>query len=94
MWEVTLEKSTLGNVYNVRGSFKKFCYEHLPMHKKRMRFTNFMYTYSSFYHIYIYPHVKYERNQSNVNNGMCIHNNLSHIHWPLFEDEKGERVKI
>ena len=45
-------------------------------------------------HSIMHRHVKYQRNRANINNAMCIQNNLSHIHWPLFEDEKEESVTI
>ena len=44
-------------------------------------------------HPIIHPHVKYQRNQANINNAMCIQNNLSHIHWPLFEDERKKALR-
>ena len=80
------------STFTVRGSFKKFCYVWLPVRKKRI--------YASLIlcilicHSIIHRHMKYQRNQANINNVMCIQNSLSHIHWPLFEGEKGERVEI
>ena len=44
--------------------------------------------------IHVHPNVKYQRNQANINNVLCIQNSLSHIHWPFFEDEKEESVEI
>ena len=41
-----------------------------------------------------HPHVKFQRNQANVNIIIDIQSSISHIHWPLFEDEKEGRVEI
>ena len=45
-------------------------------------------------HSIIHPHVKFQRNQANMNIVIGIQSSINHIHWPLFEDEKEERVKI
>ena len=39
-----------------------------------------------------HPHVIFQRNQANIN--IDIQSSISHIHWPLFQDEKEERVEI
>ena len=38
--------------------------------------------------------MKFQRNRSNINVVLGIQNSLSHILWPLFEDEKDDRVEI
>ena len=38
--------------------------------------------------------MKFRRNRANINIVIGISNDLSHTHWPIFEDEKGERVEI
>ena len=45
-------------------------------------------------HSIIQPHVKYQKNQANIKKIICIQNSLSHIHLPLFEDEKEQCVDI
>ena len=45
-------------------------------------------------HSIIHPHVKFQRNQANINIVIGIQRSLSHIHWPLFKDEKEESVEI
>ena len=44
-------------------------------------------------HSMIHPHAKFQRNQGNINIVIDIQSSNSHIHWPLFEDEKEERVE-
>ena len=45
-------------------------------------------------HSIIHPHVKFQRNRANINIVIGIQSSLSHIHWPLFEDDKEESVEI
>ena len=45
-------------------------------------------------HSIIHSHLKYQRNQANINNVISIQDILSHIHWPIFEDGKEESVEI
>ena len=46
------------------------------------------------WHSIIHPHKKFRSNQANINIVIGIQSGISHIHWPLFEDEKEERVEI
>ena len=43
-------------------------------------------------HSIIHAHVIFRRNRANIN--IMVIGSLSHIHWPIFEDEKGENVEI
>ena len=79
-------------VTKIRGSFKKFCYERLTVRRKKLCFTDFMYTYSSSF--IRNPHVKFQNHQANTNIAIDIQSSINHIHWPIFEDEKEERVEI
>ena len=45
-------------------------------------------------HHIAHPHVKFQRNQANINTVIDIQSSISHIHWPLFEGETEERVEI
>ena len=45
-------------------------------------------------HSIIHAHVKFLRNRANINIVIGILSGLSHIHWPIFEDEKGESFEI
>ena len=38
--------------------------------------------------------MKFQRNQANINIVSDIQSSISHIHWPLYEEEKEERVEI
>ena len=38
--------------------------------------------------------MKFRKNPGNSNNAMGIKSNPSHIHWPIFEYEKGESAEI
>ena len=38
--------------------------------------------------------MKLRRNRANINIAIGILSGLSHIHWPIFEDEKEESVEI
>ena len=38
--------------------------------------------------------MKFRRNRANVNIVIGIKSGPSHIHWPIFEDEKGESVEL
>ena len=45
-------------------------------------------------HSIIHPHVKFRRNRLEIKISIAIHStSLSHLHWPIFEDEKEERGK-
>ena len=38
--------------------------------------------------------MKLRRNRENINIVIGIKSGLSHKHWPIFEDEKGESVEL
>ena len=42
----------------------------------------------------IHLNVKSQKNRANINTFIGIQSGLSHIHWPLFENEKEESVEI
>ena len=45
-------------------------------------------------HFFIHAHVKFRRNRANINIVIGIQSGLSHMHWSIFEDEKGESVEL
>ena len=45
-------------------------------------------------HSFIHAHVKFRRNRANIYIVIGIWSGLSHIHWPIFEGEKGESVEL
>ena len=45
-------------------------------------------------HSFIHAYVKFRRNRANINIVIGIKSGLSHIHWHVFEDEKGESVEL
>ena len=42
----------------------------------------------------IHAYVTFRRNRGNINKVIGISSGLSHIHWSIFEDEKGESVEL
>ena len=42
----------------------------------------------------IHPYAKFWRNRANISIVIGIQSSFNHIHWPIFEDEKGKCVKI
>ena len=45
-------------------------------------------------HYIRHPHIQFQRNQADINIIIDIQSNISHIHWPLFEDQKEKSVEI
>ena len=44
-------------------------------------------------HFIIHAHVKFRRNRTNINKVIGLWKDLSHMHWPIFEDERGKPLK-
>ena len=61
------------------------------MHKKAIFFIDFVYTYPPFYHTYT---CEISKDSIKDKIAIAIQSSISHIHWPIFENEKKERLEI